>query len=168
MKQKIIQLLVVLICLSLLCSCTGGYAVRIDEGKMADDRIEQIVAALKENNIESLKSLFSAKAISEAENFENDFDRLFQFFQGTIETWERDSLAADRSIDYGKQSLMIRYGILISTDIEDYSLFIIDYNIDTINPDNEGIYMLEIWKQSYDGEWDSWQERMVPGISIIE
>ena len=142
--------------------------MRIDEGKMADDRIEQIVAALKENNIESLKSLFSAKAISEAGNFENDFYRLCQFFQGTIKTWERDSLAADRSIDYGKQSLMIRYGILISTDIDDYSLFIIDYNIDTINPDNEGIYMLEIWKQSYDGEWDSWQERMVPGISIIE
>ena len=142
--------------------------MRIDEGKMADDRMEQIVAALKEKNIESLKSLFSAKSISEAENFENDFDRLFQFFQGTIETWERDSLAADRSIDYGKQSLMIRYGILISTDIDDYSLLIIDYNIDTINPDNEGIYMLEIWKQSYDGEWDSWQERMVPGISIIE
>ena len=142
--------------------------MRIDEGKMADDRMEQIVAALKEKNIESLKSLFSAKSISEAENFENDFDRLFQFFQGTIETWERDSLAADRSIEYGKQSLMIRYGILISTDIDDYSLFIIDYNIDTINPDNEGIYMLEIWKQSYDGEWDSWQERMVPGISIIE
>ena len=142
--------------------------MRIDEGKMADDRIEQIVAALKEKNIESLKSLFSAKSISEAENFENDFDRLFQFFQGTIETWERDSLAADRSIEYGKQSLMIRYGILISTDIEDYSLFIIDYNIDTVNPDNEGIYMLEIWKQSYDGEWDSWQERMTPGISIIE
>lgn len=126
--------------------------MRIDEGKMADDRMEQIVAALKEKNIESLKSLFSAKSISEAENFENDFDRLFQFFQGTIETWERDSLAADRSIEYGKQSLMIRYGILISTDIDDYSLFIIDYNIDTINPDNEGIYMLEIWKQSYDGE----------------
>lgn len=142
--------------------------MRIDEGKMADDRMEQIVAALKEKNIESLKSLFSAKSISEAENFENDFDRLFQFFQGTIETWERDSLAADRSIEYGKQSLMIRYGILISTDIDDYSLFIIDYNIDTINPDNEGIYMLEISKQSYDGEWDSWQERMAPGISIIE
>lgn len=142
--------------------------MHIDEGVMADERMEEIIAVLKEKNMESLKSLFSAKAISEAPNFENDFDRFFQFFQGTIETWERNSLSASRSIEYGKQSLMIRYGILISTDIDDYLLFVIDYNIDTVNPDNEGVYMLEISKQSYDGEWAGWQDRMVPGISIIE
>ena len=173
MKRKIIKLLAVLICLSLLCSCTGGdimYIVRNvkDVGQLADERMEQIVVALKEKDKEALKSLFSPKAINEIDNFEKDVDNLFNFFQGAVETWERDSLSAEKSIRYGKKSVMIRFGILISTDIDDYSLFIIDYNTDTIDPDNEGVYMLEIAKQSYDGEWESWQDRMMPGISIVE
>ncbi|MCR6546792.1 DUF5104 domain-containing protein [Dehalobacterium formicoaceticum] len=37
-----------------------------------------------------------------------------------------------------KRSLMIRFDFDIKTDKDDYGLFVIDYNVDTINPDNEG------------------------------
>lgn len=33
---------------------------------------------------------------------------------------------------------MIRFDFDIKTDKDDYGLFVIDYNVDTINPDNEG------------------------------
>ncbi len=144
------------------------HIVRIDEGQLADERMEQIIAVLKEKNIESIKALFSEKALSEIDNFENDFDSFFEFFQGTIITWKRDGLAASTSIRDGKKSVMIRYEIIISTDVGDYSLFVIDYNTDTISPDNEGVYMLEISKHPYDGECGSWQERMMPGIKILK
>ena len=63
---------------------------------------------------------------------------------------------------------MIRFGFDVVTDVDTYSFFIIDYNVDTISPENEGVYMLEVHKSSYNGEWESWQKRMRAGISIVE
>ena len=55
------------------------------------------------------------------------------------------------------------------TDVDEYDFFIIDYNIDTINPYNEGVYMIQLRKSSYVGSWGgSWQERMRPGFFIQE
>ena len=56
----------------------------------------------------------------------------------------------------------------VTTGVDVYSLMMIDYPTDTINPDNEGVYMLEIVKESYDGEWKAVEERMRPGIAIVE
>ena len=59
--------------------------------------------------------------------------------------------------------------INISTDEDVYSIFVLDYNPDDINPDNEGVYMLEIWKSSYNTDnMPSVEERMSAGIRILE
>jgi len=143
--------------------------MHINERKMADDRIEQIISSLKEKNKDSISALFSNKALSESNDFDKEIDRLLEFMEGNITSWEReDGVDSDESVEHEKKSLMLRYSILISTDIDDYCVFVIDYNTDTIDNDNEGIYMLEISKKSYNGDWAPWQERMLPGISIIE
>ena len=111
--------------------------------------------------------MFSKKALDEANDFENDADYLFEFLQGTIDTWERDGIAGSESIEYGKKSLMIRFAININTNKEVYRLFVIDYNTDTINPDNEGVYMLEV-RTADSPNTGSWQQRMRAGISVIE
>nr|WP_278309018.1 DUF5104 domain-containing protein [Papillibacter cinnamivorans] len=79
-----------------------------------------------------------------------------------------DSWSSDGSIQNGNKSLMIRPGFKVKTNEEEYSFFVIDYNVDTIDPDNEGVYMLEVSKTSYSGEWGSWQDRMRAGIFIVE
>jgi len=63
---------------------------------------------------------------------------------------------------------MLRFPILVNTDQDEYILFIIDYNTDTINPENEGVYMLEIIRAADENldSLPSWQERMRAGISI--
>ena len=143
--------------------------MRVNKRKMADDRIEQIISSLKVKNKDALNALFSNKALSESNDFDDEVDRLFEFMKGNITSWKREGgVDSDESAEQGKKSLMLRYSILISTDIDDYCVFVIDYNTDTIDKDNEGIYMLEISKQSYHGDWAPWQERMFPGISIIE
>ena len=137
----------------------------MSDEKRADIRMEQIISAIKEKDRELLKSLFSKKALDEANDFENDVDYLFGFLQGTIDTWERDGLAGSESIDHGKKTLMIRYAINVNTDKKVYRLFVIDYNIDTKNPDNEGVYMLEV-RLADSLNTGSWQERMRPGLYI--
>lgn len=142
--------------------------MHINKEKKADTRTEKIIMALKEKDKDSLKSLFSKKALNEAKNFESNEDYLFEFLIGNINTWKRDSASVDESIEYGKKSTMLRYGISVSTDNDDYDVFVIDYVKDTINPDNEGIYMLEFSRKSYSGEWKVWQERKCAGISFLE
>jgi hypothetical protein len=91
---------------------------------------------------------------------------LFELIQGEIDSWEKDDgWASDGSIEYGKRSDMFRYGFDLIKDNETYLFFIIDYSTDTINPDNEGVYMLEL-RLPGSPNTGSWQERMRPGIYI--
>ena len=152
--------------LLLLSSCdedNGGIAM--SDEQRADARMEQIISAIKEKDGDALKSLFSKKALDEASDFENDVDYLFEFVQGTIDTWERDGIAGSESIDHGKKSSMLRFAINVNTHKEVYRLFVIDYNTDTINPDNQGVYMLEV-RLADSPNTGSWQERMRAGLYL--
>ena len=48
--------------------------MHINKEKKADTRTEKIIMALKEKDKDSLKSLFSKKALNEAKNFESNED----------------------------------------------------------------------------------------------
>ena len=166
MSKKLIIWLLLLMGLLLLSSCDkGNGGITMSEEKRADARMEQIISAIKEKDKEALKSLFSKKALDEANDFESDVDYLFKFLQGNIDTWERDGIAGSESIDHGKKSLMIRFAINVKTDKDVYRFFVIDYNKDTINPDNEGVYMLEV-RLADSPNTGSWQDRMRAGIYI--
>jgi len=143
--------------------------VYIGEEKSADARIEQIISAVKNRDKNALKSLFSKKALEEATDLDKEIFYLFSFIQGDIKSWERDGWASSTAMEYGKKSWMIRFGFQIVSDVDEYDFFVIDYNTDTINPDNEGVYMIQLRKLSYEGSWGgSWQERMRAGIYIQE
>lgn len=166
MSKKLIILLLLLMGLLLLSSCDkGNGGITMSEEERADARMEQIILAIKEEDGDALKSLFSKKALDEANEFENELNNLFEFFKGDINTYARDGWASDGDIEYGKKSLMIRFAINVNTDKEVYRLFVIDYNTDTINPDNEGVYMLEV-RLADSPNTGSWQDRMRAGIYI--
>jgi hypothetical protein len=54
----------------------------------------------------------------------------------------------------------------LKTDKDVYEFFVIDYNVDTINTDNQGVYMLELINNYGERELESWQDRMRAGIYI--
>ena len=171
MSKKIILMLLVLVSLLLSSSCdkiAGGNrgGIIVSEEKQADARIEQIISAIKDKDRESLKSLFSKKALDEANDFENGVDYLFELLQGNVDTWERDGWSSDESIKDSKKSLMIRFSFDVKTDKDTYHFFVIDYNKDTINPDNQGVYMLELIKFTDEKDLESWQDRMRAGLNI--
>ena len=61
---------------------------------------------------------------------------------------------------------MIRFGFDITTDKDTYRFFVVDYNIDTINPDNQGVYMLELILFTNSEDLESWKDRMCAGIYV--
>ena len=164
MKKKIILTLLVPVSLFLFNSCL----IFVTEEKRVDARMEQIISAIKDKDRETIKTLFSKRALNEVSDFASEIAYLFDFIQGDIESWERYSWASDGEIDHGKKTLMIRFGINIKTNEDDYRIYVMDYNMDTINPDNEGVYMMEVSRTSYKGTYLGWQERMSAGIYILE
>lgn len=164
-------MLLVLISLLLITSCdkVGGVSRgrKIgSEEKRVDARIKQIISAIKGKDKESLKSLFSKKALDEANDFENGVDYLFKLLQGDVDTWKRCGWSSGESIENGKKSLMTRFSFDVKTKKDTYHFFVIDYNTDTINPDNQGVYMLELIKFTDEKDLESWQDRMRAGLYI--
>ena len=139
--------------------------ILMSEEQHADERMEQIMTAINNKDREALESLFSKEALDEADDFDNEIDYLFDFLEGNLVSWERDGWASSKSIEYGKKSVMIRFVINVNTDVDAYQIFVIDYSTDTINPDNEGVYMLEV-KLTDSDNLGSWQDRMRAGIYI--
>ena len=152
----------------LFTSCTLANEIFLSEEKRADMRMEQIISAIKNEDKKLLKSLFSKKALKEAKELDKEIDHFYNFIKGNINSWSRDGLSADESVRYGEKSLLIRFGMDVHTDKDDYRLFVMDYNIDTINPDNDGLYTLEIRRAANKSPWGFWQERLRPGIFVYE
>jgi len=165
MIKKLILVLFIFINSLLFSSCIGGGRLSMSEGERADERIEKIVLAIKEKDKEALSLLFSQKALEESEEFEGEADILFDYIQGDVGSWERDGFSSSESIESGKRSWMIRYGFTLKTDKGIYEFYVVDYSIDTINPDNQGVYMLELI-EDYGNRpvGGGWQERMRAGI----
>jgi hypothetical protein len=136
-----------------------------DSDKKADARMEEILDALKNDDKEALKALFSEKALSEADDMEGQLDYLFDFFQGSVESWERTGFSSGESIRDGKKSVVQRSFFTVKTDQDEYRFFLIDYPKDTINPDNKGLYTLRVIKKvDEDTEFTKWTYMEIAGI----
>lgn len=137
----------------------------MSDDERADARMEHIVSAIKDKDGDALRSLFSKKALEEATCFERDLDYLFEFLQDTIVSYKIERGTGRETILYGKKTTMLCYSIYVSTDKEIYILFVIDYVTDTIDPDNEGVYMLEVCLVDSPNT-GAWQERMRAGLYL--
>lgn len=147
------------------CASGGGRVLNSSEDKQADFRMEQILDALKNQDKDALKALFSEQALSEAEDFDGSVDYLFEFFQGEVESCERDKWSFGEEFDHGKTSEMLRSWYTVTTDEDQYIFFIIDYTTDTINPDNEGLYTLRVIKaKDKETQFTYWQDMQIAGI----
>jgi hypothetical protein len=92
---------------------------------------------------------------------------LFDYFQGNVEGWERFRFSGNTSVDDGKKSERLVSWYTVETDQESYMFFIIDFAIDTINPDNEGLYTLRVIKaEDEDKEFGYVEDMTIPGIYI--
>lgn len=74
-------LLIFLTSTFILTSCLfRGRIVYVGEERAAKERIQEILAAIKDKDKEAMKALFSKKALEEANEIDEGVDYLFDFF----------------------------------------------------------------------------------------
>ena len=95
---------------------------------------------------EAIKSLFSQRALTEADDIDGGIDYFLGFIQGDMIDFTQVTAIVEQETENGKMTQMIKFSCELNTTEDDYLIFAVDYNIDTINPENEGIYMLQIMR----------------------
>lgn len=118
-----------------------------DDNTIADVRFQNIIEALEKNDKEGLKKMFSPIALKEAKDIDVGIDYIMEFYKGKIKSKDGTIPRKDSNNDGEKKSeLDCMY--IVTTDEDTYLVFFIDQIVDTKNPDNVGIYMLQIIKKS--------------------
>ena len=91
----------------LLCSCgtVGGWLHgRFDDsGSRTDAVLEQLLEAAEGGDSGGVEELFSQRALDETDGFDQQVSGLFDFFQGTVESWERTGLSGPSSVEDGEK-----------------------------------------------------------------
>ncbi|MDR2940182.1 MAG: DUF5104 domain-containing protein [Clostridiales bacterium] len=151
------------------CAHLGGRVIIFDDSdSKADVRMGQIKSAVSRKDSNALKSLFSKKSLDESDDIENCINELFRLVQGEIQSCERGGFASSESIRGGKSSETVRFAFTLTTDIGSYLFFVVDYVKDTIEPENEGVYMLELIEYTDEKNLESWQNRLRAGVYILK
>jgi len=122
---------------------------------MGEERFQEIITAIEDKNTEDLESLFSKNALKGAEDFNGDADYLFDFFQGDVISKKVASVTSG-SKNNGERITAVDYKYTVTTNKDNYIVFFTDVFVDTENPDNVGLYMLQIIKESDRDEQFDW------------
>lgn len=144
--KKILLLIIVLISI-VFSSCSSLHAelFKQDNQELADMRLKQITESIESKDKEQLKTLFSVNALREANDIDGQIEYLMLFYQGKIVSKD-NAIEGEASNDHGAKINEIIANYEIKTDVDNYVIYFIDVLKDTENPDNVGLYMLEIKK----------------------
>ena len=115
-----------------------------DEGKIATNRLEQIIEAINIRDKDIIKEMFSEQAISEAEDLDGGVNYLFTLIDEKILSWDKIGGSVDESIDEGRTTTMYWYRFNINTENEQYLISISEYTKDDENPKNIGLYSIKV------------------------
>ncbi len=141
--------------------------------RLAESRMEQLVNAIKQKNEDDLKEIFSEKAIEEVGDIESEVEDLLDCFQGEVVSWKWDGLPVVTDVfEYGRKIKKLEIWFMLETDEENYLVFFVDYPIDTITPENVGLYTIWVLRAEDEeelGENLKWGDANLysPGVRIL-
>ena len=163
------KLLGVLVCCVSLLPVHGCRVYIPDWNKQENKRLEALLEAIQEEDREGLKAMFSPRAIEEAEDFDAGMDYLLSMFQGEVQSWEIPGGGGGpvrESIRPNGRSVSIRARYTVVTDQDTYTFLMLDYLMDTLEPDREGLYTLRVIRQADEETQPAWywEDIILPGI----
>lgn len=160
--------IIVIVGVLFMSSCTS-FQDRISRLLMTSDEraatkcYERVVKALEKQDKEAIRNMFSKQALEEAEDFDENLDQLLEIFDSKFEPFNFEFGPVSEKVRYGKREKEIKVYFDINFDDITYSVFLVDYPVNTLYPDNAGLYTLRMGLAEKDHEL-SWQERKIPGI----
>lgn len=167
--SKIILCLITIVGVLFLSSCIiGGSRTdmldNMNDREAADARLEQVLEAIKNEDKDALKSMFSQTALEEAEDFDDRMEYLFSFFQGEVVSWERFAFNVSERINHGKMTKRNYVWYKVNTDQQEYYMYFVQWTVDTEHPENVGIYALRVVKAEDDERLFCYYQDMEAGI----
>lgn len=147
--KRIVLLFTTIMGLSLsLSSCSSYRAVLArDDEKYGETRFQKIIDALENKDKEGIKKMFSPNALKEAKDIDGGIEYLMKFYKGKFVSKE-GAYNASHSKSDGKKTIDMSYFYMVTTDEDKFIVFFIDKVYDNKDPDNVGLYMLQIIKLS--------------------
>ncbi len=118
--------------------------------EIANEKISKIVEYINSEDEESLQSMFSKRALEEAEDFTEKAEQLFEFIDGDVISWEQPVNGApgvSTFYNHGKTVKEVDSFYNIETETESYFFLLNDFPVDEENSNNEGINMLLVVRE---------------------
>ena len=131
-----------------------------------DGRLQEMLEALNNQDKTAVKSMFSQKALTEAVEFDEHLDYLFNFFQGKVLSWERKGgPSVFKNKEHGRITQEVSVWYKVDTDQESYLFIFIECIKDTANQNNVGLYTLRVIRTEDElTQFNSWNDVRIPGI----
>ena len=170
--KKFLALLLTLIIVIYFCSCSVGGNMKFidDDHRIAQEKIEQVLDAIVTEDSASLTALFSKYSIDKAQSFEKSVEELFNYFEGTVESYDDGAGPFVETTREGNRMIKIMESTCeIKTTEQKYRLAIRFTINNTTNQDEIGVESLYIIKAEDDKYLDEayWGDgKFTPGINI--
>ena len=166
MDTKRLILFIIIIALSLgLLSCSSSKSMlkkrlsdlnASNDNKIADIRFQNIIEALENKDKEALKKMFAPNALKEAKDIDGGIDYIMEFYKGKMKSRDNGTIPSKGLVEDGQKKSELDCEYIVTTDKDTYIVFFIDQIVDTKNPDNVGLYMLQIIKESDEDKEFDW------------
>ena len=136
-----------------------------EDAKISNKHLDDILGVLKSKDKEALKEMFSVSALKVAKDIDKGIDYVMDFFDGEIISVDGGPGRSAESNNSGVSVAEDTYQYTITTDKGIYEVFLIYISKDTFNPENEGLYMLQIIDgNNVKSECDKGQVIRCPGV----
>lgn len=154
-KRLIIFITIIVFSLGLI-SCNSARPMTNDrlnelnfggDEEIADKNFQKIIEALENKDKEVLKKMFSTQASKDADDIDGGIDYIMDFYKGKMKSKKRGIGREDLKNNGNKKS-ELDCVYIVTTDEDTYRVFFIDQIVDNQNPDNIGIYMIQVIKES--------------------
>ena len=170
MKKTLLLLPIIGLVLVLTsCSLRRNFLMK-DDSSVANDKFSELIDAIQTQDINTLKSLFSKNALKEVENIEESIQKLFDYFEGEMVSyndWAGPGVKAE--MEYGDYQEVYDATYDFETAQDKYRLWMEIITVDTTDADNVGIRSLYIIRFEDDTRTDfayRGDGEHTPGINI--
>jgi hypothetical protein len=141
---RLIMLLEVMMMMGLMGCSSLPKDLLVNERRESERIAQRIIEALEEKDEDALRSLFSTRALAEADDLDEGLKYIMSVYKGSFITYE--NTGADNSNYFGApgRTRMVKIGFEVTTDEEAYYLYFRYWLINEQDLSAEGLYMIKL------------------------
>ena len=139
-----------------------------NDDEIADAQFQNLIKVLENKDKDGLKKMFSPNALKEAQDIDGSINEMMNFYKGKMKSNKR-TVATSESKDYGEKKKELNCSYKVTTDNGNYSIHFVEKLIDTKNPNNVGIYTLDIMKEQDGDKFFHWgNKNQGVGVYVLD